>query len=119
MTERDDLLGVAMRCCAERRLSARINVETVAEIIGCTHEDVTLLMHSNVLKPLGKPGQNAVKWFSAVEVLQLAADRKWLDDVTKTLSQYWRRKRARRSASADLENGPQQDGPKSKIAAQP
>ena len=98
MSERDELLAAALRCCGERRLSARINVETVAEIIGCTHEDVTLLVQAHVLKPLGKPGQNAVKWFSSVEVLQLTADRKWLDDVTKTLSQYWRRKRARRRA---------------------
>jgi hypothetical protein len=119
MTERDDLLAVAMRCCAERKLSARINVGTVAHIVGCTEEDVTLLMQANLLKPLGKPGQNSVKWFACLEIMLLAADRKWLDDVTKTLSQYWRRKRARRSASADLENGPQQDGPKSKIAAQP
>jgi hypothetical protein len=77
MTERDHLLAAAaMRVCGERKLPARINVETVAEIVGCTHDDVTLLMHSNILKPLGKPGQNSVKWFSAVEVLQLAADRK-------------------------------------------
>jgi len=98
-----------MRCCAERKLSARINVGTVAQIVGCTQEDVTLLMQASLLKPLGKPGQNAPKWFCSVEILQLAADRKWLDDVTKTLSQYWRRKRARRSASANMETGPQLD----------
>ena len=101
MSERDELLAAALRCCGERRLSARINVETVAEIIGCTHEDVTLLMHADLLKPLGKPGQNAPKWFCSVEIVQLSADRKWLDDVTKTLSQYWRRKRARRTKVAD------------------
>ena len=119
MTERDDLLAVAMRCCAERKLSARINVGSVAQIIGCTQEDVTLLMHADLLKPLGKPGQNAPKWFCSVEIVQLSADRKWLDDVTKTLSQYWRRKRARRSTSVDLENGPQQDCPKRKLSVQP
>lgn len=116
---KDDLLAVALSCWAERKLAARINVKEVSEIVGCTEEDATLLMKANLLKPLGKPVQNGVKWFSAVEIVQLAADRRWLDDVTKTLSQHWRRKRARRSASADLENGPQQDGPKSKIAAQP
>ena len=109
MSERDELVAVAMRCCAERKLSARINVETVAQIVGCTKEDVSVLMQANVLKPLGKPGQNAPKRFGSVEIMQLAADRKWLDDVTKTLSRSWRRKGARRSASADSENGPQQE----------
>ena len=119
MTERGELLAVAMRCCAERKLSARINVGTVAQIVGCTEEDLTLLMQGNLLKPLGKPGQNAVKRFSSVEILLLAADRKWLDDATRTLSQYWRRKRARRSASADMETGPQLDCPKRKLVVQP
>jgi hypothetical protein len=37
-----------------------------------------------------------MKFFSAVELIALLADREWLDDATKTIGQYWRRKNARR-----------------------
>jgi hypothetical protein len=40
---------------------------------------------------------NAVKFFSAVELIALLADRKSLDDATKTISQFWKRKNARRN----------------------
>jgi len=46
---------------------------------------------------LGRPNQNAVKFFSAVELIALLADREWLDDATKTIGQYWKRKNARRN----------------------
>jgi hypothetical protein len=46
---------------------------------------------------LGTPNPNAVKFFSAVELITLLADGDWLDDATKTISQYWRRKNARRN----------------------
>jgi hypothetical protein len=38
-----------------------------------------------------------VKFFSAVELIALLADRDWLDDATKTIGQYWKRKNARRN----------------------
>ena len=44
-----------------------------------------------------------MKFFSAVELIGLLADRDWLDDATKTIGQYWRRKNARRNGST-LEN---------------
>ncbi|MGA2241205.1 MAG: hypothetical protein ABSH11_04110 [Verrucomicrobiota bacterium] len=49
------------------------------------------------LRVLGKPKPNAVKFFSSIELITLLADRDWLDDVTKTIGQYWRRKNARRN----------------------
>jgi hypothetical protein len=38
-----------------------------------------------------------VKFFSSIELIGLLADRDWLDDATKTISQHWRRKNARRN----------------------
>jgi hypothetical protein len=40
---------------------------------------------------------NAVKFFSAVELVALLADREWLDEATKTIVQFWKRKNARRN----------------------
>jgi hypothetical protein len=44
-----------------------------------------------------------VKFFSSIELITLLADRDWLDDATKTIGQYWRRKNARRNGLS-LEN---------------
>ena len=40
---------------------------------------------------------NAVKFFSFIELITLLAERDWLDEATKTIGQYWRRKNARRN----------------------
>lgn len=50
-----------------------------------------------IMRPLGRPNSNAVKFFSAVESIALLADREWLDDATKTIGQFWKRKNARRN----------------------
>ena len=44
----------------------------------------------------GKPKPNALKFFSSIELITLLANREWLDEATKTIRQYWRRKNARR-----------------------
>jgi len=45
----------------------------------------------------GRFGPNAVKFFSTVELIALLADRDWLDEATKTIGLYWKRKNARRN----------------------
>jgi hypothetical protein len=52
------------------------------------------------LRPLGRPKPNAVKFFNAVELIALLVDREWLDEVTKAIGQFWRRKNARRNGLA-------------------
>ncbi len=49
-----------------------------------------------LLKPLGNPAPNSVKYFAAVEVLELAKDRTWLAKVTNAVSHYWREKNLRK-----------------------
>jgi hypothetical protein len=39
---------------------------------------------------------NAPKWFAAVEMIRLAADKDWLHKATKEISKYWRHKHGRR-----------------------
>jgi hypothetical protein len=56
-----------------------------------------VLVIAGKLRPLGRPNTNAVKFFSAVELLALLPDREWLDEATKTIGQFWKRKNARRN----------------------
>jgi hypothetical protein len=69
----------------------------VAKLPNCTSEDVGLLVSAGKLRPLGRPNPKAVKFFRAVELIALVADREWLDEATKTIGQFWKRKNARRS----------------------
>jgi hypothetical protein len=73
----------------------------VAKLLNGTPEDVAVLVGAGKLRPLGRPNPNAVKFFSAVELIALLADREWLDEATKTIGQFWKRKNARRSGLID------------------
>jgi hypothetical protein len=99
----DDVMQMAMTTWAAKDLPARLLAAQVAKLLNCTPEDVTILVSAGKLKPLGRPNPNAVKFFSAVELFALLSDREWLDEATKTIGQFWRRKNARRN-SLTLEN---------------
>jgi hypothetical protein len=86
-----------MATWAAMNLPARLIAAQVAKLLNCTPEDVGLLVTAGKLKPLGRPNPNAVKFFSAVELIALLADREWLDEATKTIGQFWKRKNARRN----------------------
>ena len=102
----DELTAAAMTTWAAKDLPARLLAAQVAKLLNCTTEDVALLVTAGKLKPLGRPNPNAVKFFSAVELFALLADREWLDDATKTIGQFWKRKNAQRKIikSDDLPN---------------
>ena len=92
-----DLIQAAMATWAAKDLPARLYAAQVAKLLNCTTDDVALLTTAGKLKPLGRPRPNAVKLFSTIELITLLADREWLDDATKTIGQYWRRKNERRA----------------------
>src|SRR5271167_4855376 len=93
----DDMMQAAMTTWAAKDLPARLLAAQVAKLLNCTPEDVAVLVTTGKLRPLGRPNPNAVKFFSAVELIALLADREWLDDATKTIGQFWKRKNARRN----------------------
>jgi hypothetical protein len=78
-------------------LPARLLACQVAKLLNCTPEDVAVLVTAGKLRPLGRPNPNTVKFFSAVELIALLADREWLDEATKTIGQFWKRKNAQRN----------------------
>jgi hypothetical protein len=84
---------------AAKQLPARLDVTATAKLLGFAEHDIQILMAARKLTPLGDPAPNAPKWFAAVEIIQLAADRDWLHRATKELSKYWRNKRERRVGS--------------------
>src|ERR1019366_6661612 len=93
----DDLKQAALATWAAKDLPARLLAGQVAKLLNCSTDDVAILVSAGKLRALGKPRPNAVKFFSAIELITLLADRDWLDDAMKTIGQHWRRKNARRN----------------------
>ena len=94
----DTIMRSALATWAAKDLPARLDVIATAKVLGFAEHDIQILMAVGKLTPLGDPAPNAPKWFAAVEVIQLAADREWLHKATKELSKYWRHKRERRQS---------------------
>ena len=91
-----DMRQAALAAWAAKDMPARLLAEQVAKLFNCSTEDVAILVSAGKLRALGKPRPNAVKYFSSIELISLLADPDWLDEATKTIVQYWRRKNARR-----------------------
>src|SRR6478736_6202922 len=92
----NEVIHTAMSTWAAKDLPARLLSAQVAKLLNCSTDDVAILVSAGKLRALGKPKQNAVKYFSSIELFTLLADREWLDDATRTIIQFWRRKNARR-----------------------
>ena len=95
MTE--ELMQAALTTWAAKDLPARLLAAQVAKLLNCSTEDVAILASAGNLRALGRPRANAVKFFSAVELFALLADPDWLEEATKTIGNFWKRKNARRN----------------------
>ena len=86
-----------METWAAKDIPARLLAGQVAKLLNCSTDDVAILVSAGKLRALGRSRTNAVKFFSAVELIALLADREWLDEAMKTIGQFWRQKNARRN----------------------
>jgi len=77
------------------QLPARLTVEQAGWVLGCQAHDMPILVASKLLKPLGNPPPNGIKFFATAEVLELGKDRSWLAKITNTINQHWRKKNER------------------------
>lgn len=78
------------------QIPARLTAEQTAWVLNCQPHDIPLLVSAKLLKPLGNPAPNGVKYFAALEVKELATDRTWLSKVTNAINQHWQRKNAKK-----------------------
>jgi len=76
------------------QLPARLTAEQAAWVLNCQPHDVPILVVARLLKPLGNPPPNSVKFFAASELLEQVKDRAWLAKVTNALNQHWQKKNA-------------------------
>ncbi len=87
------------------QLPARLTAEQSAWVLNCQPQDVPVLVAARLLKPLGNPQPNHVKFFAALERLEQVKDRTWLAKVTNALNHHWQKKNAAKK-NALAENSP-------------
>ena len=63
--------------------------------------EIPVLIAGKLLKPLGNPAPNAMKWFAADTVEELRHDLKWLSRATDAVMLYWRGKNARKTRAGE------------------
>lgn len=76
------------------RMPVRLTAEQVAWFLNCQTHDVPILVTARLLKPLGNPAANGIKFFSTAELLELVKDRAWLVKVTNAINLHWRKNNA-------------------------
>ena len=83
-------------------LPARLTAEQAAWVLNCQAHDIPILVSARLLKPLGNPHANAVKFFATADLLDLVKDRAWLVKMTNAVCHHWRGQNERRKGrSAD------------------
>jgi hypothetical protein len=83
------------------RLPARLTAEQAAWVLNCQPHDVPVLVAAKLLKPLGNPPVNGIKYFATVDVLESSQDSRWLARMSAAIYQHWQKKNAR-AASGQL-----------------
>lgn len=78
---------------------ARLTPRQAAWLLNLQEHDIPVLVSANLLKPLGNPGQNCVKYFATISVRELAKDTAWLGKATNAVLKHWREKNARRKSN--------------------
>jgi len=81
---------------------ACVSMEAAAAIFGWPNYYLPFLVRAGHLKPLGKPAQNARKWFATVEIERMSQDPNWLDKAIRIVEkqiQEMNRKQRRKKQS--------------------
>ena len=82
------------------QLPARLTVEQTAWVLNSQPHDIPILVAARLLKPLGNPPANGIKFFGTADVLELTQDRNWLTKVSNAIYLHWHRQNARKKERA-------------------
>jgi hypothetical protein len=88
ITQRHELLNVL-------RLPGRLDAQETAYLLGFGLADIPILVAHRILKPLGKPATNGVRYFASEDIDQLRRDVKWLSKASAVMTEHWRARNSR------------------------
>jgi hypothetical protein len=75
-----------------RNLPARLIVKQAGWLLGFPPHQIPILVGAGLLKPLGQPAPNAIKYFAATTLCELKQDAYWQFRAPKEIMQYLRKK---------------------------
>jgi hypothetical protein len=78
------------------QLPARLTAEQAAWVLNCQTHDVSILVAARLLKPLGNPAANGIKFLATAELLEQAKDKAWLVKVTNAVNHHWQKQNVRK-----------------------
>jgi hypothetical protein len=64
---------------------ARLKASEAADLLGFHEDDMSILVRQKLIKPLGEPAHNAVKYFALVDVEELGRGRDGLSVGTESI----------------------------------
>lgn len=82
------------------QLPARLTAEQAAWLLNCQPHDIPALVAAKLVKPLGNPPQNGIKFFATADLLEASKDRHWLTRMSAIIYQHWQKKNARQKKLA-------------------
>jgi len=82
------------------QLPPRVTAEQAAWLLNCQVHDIPALVAAKLLKPLGSPAANSIKYFATADLQENMNDRQWLVRVSNTIYQHWQKKNARQKELA-------------------
>lgn len=68
-------------------------------MLNCQPHDIPALVAAKLIKPLGNPPANGIKFFATADLLDASKDRHWLARMSATIYQNWHAKNARQKNS--------------------
>jgi hypothetical protein len=77
------------------QLPARLTAEQAAWVLNCQPHDIPPLVAAKLLRPLGNPPANGIKFFATADLLEAVKDRNWLVRMSATIYQHWHKKNTR------------------------
>jgi hypothetical protein len=72
------------------QLPARLTAEQAAWVLNCQVHDVPALVAAKLLKPLGNPSANTIKFYATADLLELMLGHSFTDSFTDTRPQIFR-----------------------------
>ncbi len=83
------------------QLPLRLTAEQAGWVLNCQPHDIPALIHARLIKPLGNPAANGIKFFATADLLENAKDRAWLVKMTATINQHWQKQNAKKGRTVD------------------
>jgi len=82
---------------------ARLTAEEAAWYLGFGPHEIPILVAKGLLRPLGRPPTNGVKYFATATLVELHRDVKWLSRASEVVVEYWRYKNARKATTVGVD----------------